>query len=109
MYFMCVAPFHPIDAEQRRNRQTREKNLLGRRPGLELRRQIVLVHQGDELDGDLFRADRFTLTEQRAASEVALHDLDHLLHALVALGLALREESEVRDFGGGEELRGTVR
>ena len=36
-------------------------------------------------------------------------DFHHADHALVALGLALRQEAEVGDFGGGEELRGAVR
>ena len=35
--------------------------------------------------------------------------VDHVDDPLVALGLALREQAEVRDLGRGEQLRGAVR
>src|SRR5712692_389012 len=77
-------------------------------PALELRRDVVAVHPRDEVDGDLFRADGLALPEHGAAAEVLFHDLHHPDDALVALRLSLRQQSEVRDLGGGEELRGAV-
>src|SRR4051794_25295124 len=78
-------------------------------PVLEFRGDVVAVHAGDEIDGDFFGADRFTLAVHSAASEVLFHDLYHAHDALVALGLALGQEAEVRDLGGSEQLRGSVR
>ena len=42
---------------------------------LNLRHDVVAVHAGDEVDGDLLRADRLALAEHRAAAEVLLHHL----------------------------------
>src|SRR5437764_1992621 len=78
-------------------------------PVLEPGHDVVAVHAGDEIDGDLFRAHRLALAEHGAAPEVLLHHPHHVEHALVALGLSLRQKSQVRDLGGGEELRGAVR
>src|SRR5690242_16483939 len=71
---------------------------------LEASGDVIAVHPRDEVDGDLLRADRFAFAIHRAASEVLLHHFDHPHHAIVALGLSLRQESEVRDFGGSEKL-----
>ena len=53
---------------------------------------------------DLLRARRLALAVVRARAEVLLHRLDHRLDAAVALGLALRQQVEVRDLGRGEQL-----
>src|SRR5262245_15091364 len=72
--------------------------------------EIVAVHAGDEVDRDLLGTDGLALGEVGAGAEAfLLHRLDHGAGALGALGLALRQEIQVRDLGGGEELRRAVR
>src|SRR5216110_3588080 len=78
-------------------------------PSLEPCHDVVAVHPGDEVDGDLLRAYRFALPEEGAAAEQGVHHFHHAHDAVVALGLALGEESEVRDLRRGEQLRGAVR
>src|ERR1043165_2658954 len=57
----------------------------------EARGDVVAVHAGDEVGGDLLRADGLALAEHRATPKVLFHHLDHVQHALVALRLPLRE------------------
>src|SRR5690349_15501125 len=71
--------------------------------------QVVAVHAGDEVDRDAFGADRFAFAVVRAGAEAfVFHLLDHRLGAAPALGLALGQEAEVGDLGGGEEMGGGV-
>ena len=82
--------------------------LAGELAVLELRLHVVAVEEGDEVDADLLRARLLALAVVGAGAEEALHHLDHVDHPLVALGLALREQAEVRDLGRGEQLGGAV-
>src|SRR4051794_37576621 len=76
---------------------------------LELRLHEVAVHQRDEVDRDLFGARRFALAVVRARTEVRLHRLDHADRAVPALGLTLRQQVQMLQLRGGEQLSGTVR
>src|SRR5207245_10199192 len=70
----------------------------------EFRHDEIAIHPGDEIEGNLFRADGLALSVHRAAAEVLLHDLDHSENPLVALRLALRKEPEMGDLGRREKL-----
>ena len=59
----------------------------------------ITVHHGDEVDRDLLGACFLSLAVVRAGTEEQLHGLHHVLGALVALGLALGEQVEVRQLG----------
>ncbi len=76
---------------------------------LQSRNDIIAIHARNEVDRNALRTNSFALAVHGAASEVLFHHFHHLQHAAVAFRLALREKSEVRDFGGSEELGGTVR
>ena len=56
---------------------------------LELRRTVVLVHQRDHVDRNLFRTCCGTLTVIGARTEVLIHGFNHCLSALVTLWLTL--------------------
>ena len=67
----------------------------------------IPVHPSDELERDLFRADRPALAMIGATAEVFVgHRGHHTERALVALGLSLWQGVEVGKFGRGEKHRG---
>src|SRR5207253_5010322 len=106
----CLWPWCPPEVEMvAQSRRLRRGALDLRLRSFELRGQVVAIHARDEVDRDALGADRFALAEHRAGAEHLVHDLDHLHDALVALRLSLRQESEVRDLGASEEMRGAVR
>src|SRR5690606_29196221 len=67
------------------------------------------VHLGDEIVADELGAGGGALVLVGAVAEAELVHLgDHVEHAAVALGLALREQRELRDLGRDEEHGGGV-
>src|SRR5690606_5296817 len=76
---------------------------------LDLRLDVVTVHHGDEVDRDRLGTGHLALAVVGARPEVLLHHLDHALGAGPAFGLALGEQVEVGDLGGGEQVGGAVR
>ena len=76
---------------------------------LELRPQIVFVHEGDVVDRNLFRTRFLAFTVIRATTEELFHRVDHRLGAGIPLSLALRQQVHVPDLGRGEQVRGPVR
>ena len=81
-----------------------------RRASVTVARSEVAVHPRDDVDADLLRARRLALAEVRAVAEaLGVHLRDHRERTAVALGLALRQEAEVRDLRGGEQHRRAVR
>src|SRR5947209_6568861 len=77
-------------------------------PVLEFCGDVVTIHAGDEIERDFLGTNGFAFAVHRAAAEMLFHHFHHADDAVVAFGLALREEAEVGDFRGREELRGTV-
>src|SRR5262249_54514887 len=63
---------------------------------LQLRLEVVAVHQRDVVDRDRLRARGFALGVVRARAEVLLHRVDHRFDSSEPFRLALREEVEVR-------------
>ena len=74
------------------------------RLALEQGHGVITIHAGDEVERDFLRANGLAASGHRAATEAfGVHLVHHRLHALVAFGLALRHEAEVRNLGGDEE------
>ncbi len=61
--------------------------------------EVLAVHSGDVRHRDLLGAVRLTLILIGAvAKALRIHGLDHVLDALVLLGLSLRQKVQVRDL-----------
>ena len=59
------------------------------------------IHLGDETQGDFLRTDCLTGTRDRAVAEpFSVHALNHVEHAPVLFGFALRQQVQVRNFRG---------
>ena len=77
---------------------------------LDHRLAVLAVQLADHLDRDLLRAGGLALAVVGAAAEpLGVHLADHAPRPVEALGLALRQQVEVRDLGAGEQHRGAVR
>ncbi len=66
--------------------------------------QVIAIQAGDEIQADALGANRLALAVIGAASEIKfIHGANHSQGALTPLGLSLRQQPQVRDFGGREE------
>src|ERR1700691_3334787 len=66
--------------------------------------QVIAVHPGDRIDADLLRTGVLAFAEQGAVAEMlAVHLRDHAERSAAALGLALRQRSQMSQFRGRKE------
>src|ERR1700730_13488415 len=68
-----------------------------------------MVHPGDHLELDLFRTNRFALADVGTSSEFFGVELrNHAKRSLLALGLALRKQSQMSDLRASKQSSGSV-
>src|SRR6187401_2224654 len=71
--------------------------------------KIIPVHSSDYFQINLLRADCFALSNIGTAAEHLFLDLrDHVQSALLALRLALGQETQMTDLGSGKQSRRRV-
>src|ERR1017187_7086796 len=99
--------FHCCDSSSNRTPKSPSSGPVRRRSAARpLGQQEIAVHAGDDFQLDFLGAYGFAFADVGAASEALGGGLRyHRNHAGVALRLALRQQTEMRDLGAHEERR----
>ena len=87
-------------------KRSAESGAAGGRTLQERGARVLAIHERDRFEGNTLGAHRLAFADVGArAKQLVVHLVHHTLGSFEALGLALRQMTEMGDFGTGEQRR----